>query len=331
MNDQLPADLMVVALGGNAIISEKDAGRIEEQFERSAQTAEHLGAMILAGRPLVITHGNGPIVGNILIRNEAARDRIPPMPLDICGADSQGGIGYMLQQTLGNELRRRGLERSVVTVVTQVVVDPEDPAFRHPTKPIGPFYGRREAEELARTKGWVIREDAGRGYRRVVPSPAPREIVEREVIADLVAAGVIVIAVGGGGIPVTRLPDGRLRGVEAVVDKDRAAAVLARELRARRMMILTAVPTVFRGFGGERPQPLRLLFAEEARRMLAAGEFPPGSMGPKIESAVEFLEGGGEDVIITSLEGAQRALVGESGTRIVREPPAPPLDGGPVS
>jgi len=289
----------VIALGGNAIIPKSGSGTIEEQRELTSATMKQVAQFILSGRNVVLTHGNGPIVGNIMERNEAVKDHIPPMPLDICGADSQGGIGYMIQQSLLNELQALGTRRNVVSVVSQVIVDEKDDAFNNPTKPIGPFYYREKAEELKKTKGWEMREDADRGgYRRVVPSPKPIEIVELDAIMELMKAGVIVIAVGGGGIPVVKR-DGKLFGVEAVVDKDRAAALLARMVGAERLIILTSVPEVYIGFGGDEQKPIRSMTASEAKKLYEQGEFPPGSMGPKIEAAIDFLANGGKEVIIS--------------------------------
>ncbi len=289
----------VIALGGNAIIPKSGSGTIEEQRELTSATMKQVAQFILSGRNVVLTHGNGPIVGNIMERNEAVKDHIPPMPLDICGADSQGGIGYMIQQSLLNELQALGTRRNVVSVVSQVIVDEKDDAFNNPTKPIGPFYYREKAEELKKTKGWEMREDADRGgYRRVVPSPKPIEIVELDAIMELMKAGVIVIAVGGGGIPVVKR-DGKLFGVEAVVDKDRAAALLARMVGAGRLIILTSVPEVYIGFGGDEQKPIRSMTASEAKKLYEQGEFPPGSMGPKIEAAIDFLANGGKEVIIS--------------------------------
>ncbi len=289
----------VIALGGNAIIPKSGSGTIEEQRELTSATMKQVAQFILSGRNVVLTHGNGPIVGNIMERNEAVKDHIPPMPLDICGADSQGGIGYMIQQSLLNELQALGTRRNVVSVVSQVIVDEKDDAFNNPTKPIGPFYYREKAEELKKTKGWEMREDADRGgYRRVVPSPKPIEIVELDAIMELMKAGVIVIAVGGGGIPVVKR-DGKLFGVEAVVDKDRAAALLARMVGAERLIILTSVPEVYIGFGGDEQKPIRSMTASEAKKLYEKGEFPPGSMGPKIEAAIDFLANGGKEVIIS--------------------------------
>ncbi|MCX5801759.1 MAG: carbamate kinase [Candidatus Eisenbacteria bacterium] len=308
---------MVLALGGNAIIPERGTGKIDEQIEVTRATVVQLVDTIRKGTRLIVTHGNGPIVGNIVIRNEAAKDIVPPMPLDICGADSQGGLGYMIQQVFYNELKRAGIDKSVVTVVTQVIVDSDDPAFLKPTKPIGPFYDRSTAQRLASEKGWSVVEDAGRGYRRVVPSPRPLKIVEAEVIRELVKAGRIVIGVGGGGIPVVETPEGMLKGVEAVIDKDFASSVLAAVLNVEAFVIATAVSKVALHFGKPDQYDIDLMSAAEAKRYLAAGEFAPGSMGPKIQAAVEFLEGGGKEVIITSCDEIGRAIDGKAGTKII--------------
>jgi carbamate kinase len=310
--------VIVVTLGGNAIIPGRGKGTIEEQIAVTRCAMKGVATLLERGTRIVVSHGNGPIVGNIVVRNEAVKDRIPPMPLDVCGADSQGGIGYMLQQTLDNELVTRGVERTVVSLVTQCVVRADDPAFGNPTKPIGPFYVEDEAEYLTRTKRWTLVEDAGRGWRRVVPSPVPEEIVEWPAIRCLVEAGVVVIAAGGGGIPVVREPDGALRGVEAVIDKDRAAAVLAHALGAPRMAVLTGVEQVSVDFGTPNQRGLDVVDTREARRLLADGQFPPGSMGPKVEACVDFVEGGGTEAVITSAERLVEALDGgRAGTRIV--------------
>jgi carbamate kinase len=275
--------------------------------------------IVAGGRPVVLTHGNGPIVGNILLRNELAKAVIAPMPLFVCGADSQGGIGFMMQQVLANEFAAIGVKRTAASVVTQVVVDPSDPAFENPVKPIGPFFSAVDAHLIQKSKGWTMREDSGRGWRRVVPSPEPREIVELPAIRALLAAGIVVIAVGGGGIPVVRDAAGRLHGVEAVVDKDRSAVLLALSLGAESLVLLTGVPEVRLRFGEPDESPIGAASAEEMARYLAAGEFPPGSMGPKIEAALRFLESGGSTVLITSPESLEAALAGRAGTRITRE------------
>ncbi len=305
----------VIALGGNAIIPKSGTGTIEEQRTLTSATMRQVAQFILSGRNVVITHGNGPIVGNIVERNEAVKDRIPPMPLDICGADSQGGIGYMIQQSLLNELNALGSDKAVVSLVSQVVVDENDDAFRNPTKPIGPFYEKEDADELRRTKGWEMREDANRGYRRVVPSPRPMEIVELPAIRELMKAGARVIAVGGGGIPVVR-KEGKLSGVEAVIDKDRAAALLARQIGAERLIILTSVSEVYIGFGTERQKPINSMTVSEAKGFLEKGEFPPGSMGPKIEAAIDFLLNGGMEVVISEPTMLLKACNEGAGTHI---------------
>jgi len=308
--------LCVLALGGNSIIPGNRSGAIEEQRRLSRATMAQVAAGVAQGMPFVLTHGNGPIIGNIALRNEAMAHSIPPMPLDVCGADSQGGIGYMVQQALQNELTRLGLAREVVTLITQVEVDPQDPAFSHPTKPIGPFYGAEEAERLKREKGWTLRDDAGRGWRRLVPSPRPRRIVEIAVVRALLQSGVLVNCVGGGGIPVIRQGNEWL-GVEAVIDKDHTSAVLGRELGASRLVLLTGVETVMRGFGTPHASPLSRITQREAETLLAAGEFPPGNMGPKIRAALDFLDAGGREVIVTDPPHLSAALAGSTGTHIV--------------
>jgi carbamate kinase len=255
-------------------------------------------------------------VGNIVIRGEAVRDLIPPMPLDVCGADSQGGIGYMLQQVLGNELTARGVQRSVASIVTQSIVRRDDPGFSNPTKPIGPYYDADQAADLRAKHNWTFVEDGGRS-RRVVPSPRAQEIVEWEVIRTLVEAGTVVIAAGGGGVPVVREWNGRLRGVEGVVDKDQAASVLARQLRADRLVILTAVDRVALDFRRPTQREVDRLTVSEARAHLADGQFPPGSMGPKIEACVEFVDQVGGVAVITSPGQLRAAIDGTAGTRIV--------------
>lgn len=318
------APLCVVSLGGNALLRRGDSGTIEEQFEHARACTAQISRMLQEGRTVVITHGNGPIVGNIVIRNEAARNTVPPMPLYICDADSEGGIGFMIQQTLYNHLRRHERARPVVTLITQVVVDPGDPAFDEPTKPIGPWYTAEEAARLEAEKGWrVVRarpESDGQGvraYRRVVPSPRPLRIVEAAVIRRLARQGVVVIAAGGGGVPVAEGAEGELRGVEAVVDKDLATAVLARELGAEAVLILTDVDRVYLDFGRSNQRGLATVGLAELKEYRARGHFPPGSMGPKIDAALEFLESGGREVVITSPELAVEAMEGRAGTRIV--------------
>ena len=313
------AKRILVTLGGNAILPVRGTGTFEEQCAVTRATMQPIASLIRDGAEVVLSHGNGPIVGNILIRNEAARDQIPPMPLDVCGADSQGGIGYMMQQSLQNELRRTGLtDRPVVTIVTQVVVDERDPAFRRPTKPIGPFYTQDRARLLAKEKGWTIVEDAGRGYRRVVPSPKPLEVVEIAAIRQIVEDGGVAIAAGGGGIPVSRQWDGSLHGVEAVIDKDLASSLLARLLGCQTLVIVTGVDRVALRYGKPDQRELERATPDELEGWMEEGHFPAGSMGPKIQAAIEFVRGGGREVIITSPERLTDALEGKTGTLVSR-------------
>ena len=316
--DRLPHSILIT-LGGNAILPVRGTGTFDEQCAITRLTMQPIAALIREGVRVVLSHGNGPIVGNILIRNEAAREQIPPMPLDVCGADSQGGIGYMMQQALDNELRRIGIQRPVTTVVTQVVVDERDPAFRRPTKPIGPFYTQERARLLAKEKGWTVTEDAGRGWRRVVASPKPLEVVEITSIRTLVEDGAIVIAAGGGGIPVARQWDGSLHGVEAVIDKDLASSLLARLLGCEMLCIITGVDRVALHYGKPDQRDLACATADELSEYAAAGHFPAGSMGPKVQAAIEFVRGGGREVVITSPAKLMDALEGTTGTRVRRE------------
>ncbi len=311
------ASRTVLALGGNAILPAKGPATIEEQFRVTEATMAQVLALLRTGEQVILTHGNGPIVGNILIRNEAAADTIPPVPLYICGADSQGGIGLMLQQALHNVSNREGIDTHTVTVVTQTVVDPDDPAFRNPTKPIGPFYTEAEAHRMQKERGWTLREDAGRGWRRVVASPDPVRIVELETIRTLVGIGQVVIAAGGGGIPVAQTPSGEYHGVEAVIDKDLAAVVLAEAVKADRLVIVTAIDRVALDFGRPTQRDLDVLSVADAQRHLDDGQFPPGSMGPKILGAIRFIRNGGREVLITSPQRLGVALAGRGGTRIV--------------
>ena len=310
---------VLVTLGGNAILPARGTGTFEEQCAVTRATMQPIAQWIKAGAEVVLSHGNGPIVGNILIRNEAAREQIPPMPLDVCGADSQGGIGYMMQQSLQNELHHAGLtDRSVVTIVTQVLVDERDPAFRRPTKPIGPFYSQDRARLLAKEKGWTIVEDAGRGYRRVVPSPRPLEVVEIATIRQIVEDGGVVIAAGGGGIPVSRQWDGSLHGVEAVIDKDLASSLLARLLGCQTLVIVTGVDRVALRFGKPDQRNLDRATPDDLQGWMDEGHFPPGNMGPKIQAAIEFVRGGGREAVITSPAGLGDALEQTTGTLVTR-------------
>ena len=309
---------IVVALGGNAIKRPEDRGTIEEQLDAVSKTCDELLKMIRKGHKIVITHGNGPQVGALLIQNEEAREKVPQMPLDVCGAESQALIGYMIQQTLRNKLEKIGLVKDIATVITQVKVDPDDPAFEKPTKPVGPFYTEEQAEKLQREKGYVIRKIEKERYRRVVPSPEPKSIVEIGAIQKLVEVGVIVIASGGGGVPVVERDDGTLQGVEAVIDKDLAGEILAREIKADIMLFLTNIQGVAINYGKAGQRYLDRMTLEEAKRYLKEGEFPTGTMGPKIEAAIRFLESGGEKAVVSPLENAFEALEGKAGTTITR-------------
>ena len=317
--------MKIVSLGGNAILK-KGQGTIEEQYKATALSMGSVAELARAGsgdrpfEPIVITHGNGPVVGNIVLRNEMTKDVIPPMPLYVADADSEGEIGFLIQQALYNELLKAGVQREVVSLITQVVVSEDDPAFQDPTKPIGPYYNRDEADELIRTDGWVMQEGATGGFRRAVASPRPVRIVESNVIKTLASTGVIVIAAGGGGVPVVEDPSGRLSGIDAVVDKDFATSALARDLKADTLIILTAVDMVYSDFNGPNQKGLETLTVNQAENYLAAGEFPPGSMGPKIEAAIEFLKAGGKEILITSPECFQKALKGTAGTRNTPHP-----------
>lgn len=309
---------LVVALGGNALQAAGKPATAEAQLEVVADTVKYIADMIEAGYEVVVAHGNGPQVGRIVLQNEAAKEVSPAMPFDVCGAMSQGMIGYHLQQKLGEELRRRGLNRPVVTLVTQVIVDEKDEAFKNPTKPIGPFYSKEEAELLTKEKGYTIVEDAGRGYRRVVASPLPTAIVELESIKALIDAKHIVITVGGGGVPVIKNEEGMLEGVAAVIDKDFASEKLAEDLDADILLVLTAVERVAIHFGKENQRDLEEISVEEAKRYIEEGHFAPGSMLPKVEAALKFAQSKpGRKAIIASLDKAKLAIEGESGTTII--------------
>ncbi len=314
-------DRIVIALGGNALAPPEGRGEARAQPQRQAlrESARQIAQILAEGAEVVLTHGNGPQVGHLLIQQEEAKRWVPPQPLDVCVAMTQGQIGYLLQQALESALKERGLATPVVTVVTQVLVDPRDPAFAEPTKPVGPFYSEQEAEELRRTKGYALKRvgNGERPYRRVVPSPAPLGVVEEDGVRRLVEAGCVAIACGGGGVPVVETPRG-LEGVEAVVDKDLASERLATALGAETLLILTDVERVALHYDTPQQVDLECLTAEEARRYLEAGEFPPGSMGPKVEAAVKFVENGGKRAVIASLTRAVEALQGRAGTTIVK-------------
>ncbi|HLG28843.1 MAG TPA: carbamate kinase [Candidatus Brocadiales bacterium] len=308
--------IIVIALGGNALIRVGQRGTIEEQFENTRKSLDSVIYCLKQGFEVVITHGNGPQVGNELLRVEAARGLVPELPLGVCVADTEGAMGYMIQQSLVNRLRKEGLQKCVVTLLTQVIVDRHDTAFHNPTKPVGPFYTKEQAERFGMERGWNMVEDSKRGYRRVVPSPMPLEIVEKESVRRLLDAGEVVIAAGGGGIPVIE-KDGNLEGVDVVIDKDLASSVLALSIKANYLLMLTDVEKVFLNFKTPSQKALDILRVDEALRYAKEGHFPPGSMGPKIDAAIRFLKGGGEWAIITSIEKVKESIEGAAGTRIV--------------
>ena len=307
----------VIAIGGNSLIKDKHHQTVPDQYQAAAETCHHIAGMIEQGWEVVITHGNGPQVGFIVRRSELARHELHEVPLDSCGADTQGAIGYMLQRALHNEFRQRGMQKHAATVVTQVLVDRDDPAFQRPSKPIGSFMDEATAQTRAQAEGWAVKEDAGRGWRRVVASPLPRRIIELRAIQDLIQAGITVIAVGGGGIPVVEDEHGDLRGIDAVIDKDYASSLLARNIQADLFLISTAVEQVVLNYGRPDARPLRQMSLEEARRYYDEGHFPAGSMGPKIKAIIEYLEDGGKQALITNPENLERALRGKTGTLIV--------------
>ena len=310
---------IVIALGGNAIKQWNQEGSAEEQLENLRRSCSHMMKIVKRGYPIVITHGNGPQVGNLLIQQERSLREIPPQPLDVCDAMTQGQIGYMIEQTLVNELKDASIHRDVVTLITQVMVDKDDPGFLNPTKPIGLFYSKIQKEKYGKHRGHVFQEVDMKGerYRRVVPSPNPLQILEDKVIKSLFESGVIVIASGGGGVPVILDDEGHIRGIEAVIDKDLAGEKLAESVDADLLMILTEVDQVYLNFGKKEQKGLRTLRLEEAKEYLGEGQFPPGSMGPKIEACIRFIEHGGEKAIITCLECADEALEGRGGTQII--------------
>ena len=307
---------LLVAIGGNATHPEDIEGTSREQKDIAAQTAEALLPLALLENELVITHGNGPVVGKILMRQALTRDRIAPMPLDICVAHSQGGIAYLLMQAMENALREADSPRHVACLLTQVEVDPNDPAFDDPSKPIGPFFDKDEMERVSRELGWLMKEDAGRGWRHVVPSPRPRHICDISLVQVLARRGTVVIAAGGGGIPVVRGPKGVRRGVAAVIDKDLTSAHMANVLGIDTLMILTAVPGVSIHFGSPNQKELGSVTLSQLKTYRDEGHFPEGSMGPKVDATIGFLEGGGERVVIAHLNEALPALRGETGTHI---------------
>ena len=311
------ARVAVVAVGGNSLIKDKKHQTVADQYNCICETVGHMVDMIQEGWEIVVTHGNGPQVGFILLRSELARNELHDVPVDSAVADTQGAIGYQFQKAFHNEFLRRGMEKGAATVVTQVVVKADDPAFQNPTKPIGPFMDEEQAKAHAASDGWAVMEDAGRGWRRVVASPKPQKIVELSSIKALVDAGEVVVAVGGGGVPVVE-KDGNYSGVAAVIDKDYASGLLAANLGADTFLISTAVEKVYINFGKPDQKGLDTVTLAEAKKYMAEGHFAKGSMAPKVEAAIAFLEAGGEMAIITNPENMGKSVRGESGTRFVR-------------
>ncbi len=309
--------IALIAFGGNALLPENERGLQEEQMLNAKHAARLMVHIVRKGFELIIVHGNGPQVGNLLIQMEEAVTKIPPFSLDVCDAMTEGSMGFMLEKAVVNELRTHSIDKEVVTLVTQVVVDRDDPAFASPTKPVGPFYTKYRAQALAKEKKWTMVEDAGRGYRKVVPSPRPIDVVPKWVIRDLVCAGRIVIAAGGGGIPIIINGRGLFEGVEAVIDKDYVSSLIAREVKVDLFIILTGIERVFLDFGTPQQRPVDTLTVGQAKEYLAQGQFPRGSMGPKIQAAIEYIEAGGKEVLITSAGHLKAALLNRSGTRIM--------------
>jgi carbamate kinase len=310
--------LALIAFGGNALLREDQKGLQEEQVRNAEKAAKLMVGVAAKGYELIIVHGNGPQVGNLLLQQEEAANKIPPYTLDLCDAMTEGSMGYMLERAIANELRRRSIDKDVTTIVSMVLVDRNDPAFEKPTKPVGPYYTKFRAQELARKKKWTVIEDAGRGWRKVVASPKPIDVVAKWVIKDLVEAGRIVIAAGGGGIPVILNNRGLYEGVEAVIDKDYASSLIAREVGVDLFIILTAIDRVCFNFGKPDQRELPEITVDEAERYLQEGQFPAGSMGPKIKAAVEYIRAGGKEVLITDANHLKAALLGRAGTRIIR-------------
>ena len=307
----------VVALGGNAISPKNEKDTIANQFKNTRKSLQSVMNLIRQNYHLAVTHGNGPQVGNALLRVELTIDKAPFLPLGICVADTEGGMGYMIEQSLQNALIKEQIPREVVSIITQVIVSADDPSINNPTKFVGSWYSYNEIKELAELFGWQIKEDGQRGWRRVVPSPIPRKIINSRAIKHLVDLGIIVIAAGGGGIPVYIMENGLYEGFDAVIDKDLAAAVLAHDINAQELYILTDIDSVKINFGKPNEEAIDLIHVPELKRLLEEGHFPSGSMGPKISAAIAFIQSGGERVIITSVEKAIESLYGDSGTTII--------------
>lgn len=307
----------VVAFGGNALLRPEDRGTHEEQVARAKQAARWLVEIVRAGYRLVIVHGNGPQVGNILIQAEEASTKVPPQSLDLAVAQTEGSMGFLLQQAMRNRLEQSNMHASVAAMLTEVEVDPNDPAFKRPTKPIGPFFTRYRAETLMRDYGWTMKEDSNRGWRKVVPSPRPLQILNYELISSMLDLADVVIAAGGGGIPVVRGRDHQWRGIEAVIDKDFASSLLASELEAEIYIVLTGVARIAVNFGKPDQKEIETMTVDEAQKHLDEGQFPPGSMGPKVQASIDFVRATGREVLITDVDHLREALERKAGTRIV--------------
>jgi len=310
--------IALIAFGGNALLPKNQRGLQSEQKKNAKKAAQLMIYVVKKGFDLIIVHGNGPQVGNLLIQMEESINKVPPFSLEMCDAMTEGSIGFMLETAILNELRKNSLDNDVATLISEVVVDRKDPAFDNPSKPIGPFYSKYRAQMLIREKKWTMIEDSGRGYRKVVPSPKPIDVIPKRIIRDLVCSGKIVIAAGGGGIPVIINGNGLFQGVEAVIDKDFASSLIAREVGCDLFIILTNVPRVSLNFGTSDEIPLSIMTIEEAEQYLEEGQFPPGSMGPKIQASIEYIKAGGTEVLITSASHLKSALIKRSGTRIIR-------------
>ncbi|MBS3819355.1 carbamate kinase [bacterium] len=309
--------IALIAFGGNALLPSHQKGLQSEQMKNAQKAARLMIHVVKKGYDLILVHGNGPQVGNILIQMEEAVNKIPPFSVEVCDAMTEGSMGFMLEKALVNELRKNSLDKDVACLITQVVVDKNDRAFQNPSKPVGPFYSKYRAQMLSRKKNWNMIEDAGRGYRKVVPSPKPIDVVPKRIIRDLVHSGKIVVTAGGGGIPVIINGRGLFQGVEAVIDKDFAASLIAREVEADLFIILTNVPRVCRNFNTPEEEPIKSMNTKEAQQLLDEGQFPPGSMGPKVKAAIEYIQNGGKEVLITSSNHLKAALINRSGTKLV--------------
>ncbi|MFQ6069374.1 MAG: carbamate kinase [Candidatus Aminicenantales bacterium] len=309
--------IALIAFGGNALLPEHQRGLQQEQIKNAQRAARLMVHVVKKGYELIIVHGNGPQVGNLLIQMEESVTKVPPFSLEVCDAMTEGSMGYMLEESVINELRRNSVDKDVATLITQVVVDREDPAFEKPTKPVGPFYSKYRAQMIMREKKVKLIEDAGRGYRIVVPSPRPIDVVSKFVIRDLVRAGKIVIAGGGGGIPVIINSHGLFQGVEAVIDKDYTASMIAKEVKVDLFIILTNVNQVYLNWGKPEQKGIHKMTVDQAQEYLDQGHFPSGSMGPKIEAAIEYIKGGGKEVLITSASHLKSALINRGGTKII--------------